>query len=158
MHDSLQALVHDQVKCRLDGAKVASAESLVQTRQALMAKHLPHTVETVLVSAVTGGRLGLVQLQPCLDKPDRIGGSCCGYSGRDGRLCMDECRVFPVPQDMGADALAVAINIKFDGGRRDHTGKTRTQTSEECSPAFGAIDVAHYSGGLVACAESMVGC
>lgn len=81
MHDGLQALVHDQVKCCLDGAQIARAEPPVQTFQAFMAKHLSHTVETVLVPAVSGGCLCLVKLQSRLDEPDRIGGGRRGYAG-----------------------------------------------------------------------------
>lgn len=58
---------------------------------------------------------------------------------------------------MGADALAVAVDIEFDSGRWDHASETGSQPSEESSPAFGAIDIAYYSGGLVACVESTVG-
>lgn len=57
---------------------------------------------------------------------------------------------------MSADALAVAIDIEFDGSGRNDAGKTRAKTSEKGSPAFSTIDVADYSSGLVACAESTV--
>lgn len=145
------------MQCCLDGTKVTRAETLVQPAQPFLAEHLSHAVETVLVSATPRSRLRLVQLQSCLDQPDRIGSCRRGYSGRNGRLCMDECRVFAVSQHMRADALAVAVDVEFDRGRWDHASETGSQTSKEGPPAFGAIDVAYYSDGLVACAEGTIG-
>lgn len=52
---------------------------------------------------------------------------------------------------MGAEPLAVSVDVELDGGRRDHASKTGTETAEEGSPSFGLVDVANDSGSPVAC-------
>lgn len=62
MHNTLQPLIKDQVKCGLGGAKVTCTQSPVETPQALISKHLLNAVQTVAVAASSGSGLGTVKL------------------------------------------------------------------------------------------------
>lgn len=117
---AFQPLVQDQVERCLDGAEVACAQALVQTAQAFLSQDLLHAVETVAVAAGSGGCLGPVELESGFDEPDRVGG--CGGcdAGGDGCLCMNESRVLTVAEHLGADALAVSIDVELDGCGWDH--------------------------------------
>lgn len=52
---------------------------------------------------------------------------------------------------MGADALAVSVDVEFNCGGRDHASETGSQAAEEGSPAFGSVDVTDYAGCVVGC-------
>jgi hypothetical protein len=52
---------------------------------------------------------------------------------------------------VSADALAVSVDVEFDCGGRDHTGKTGSQAAEEGSPSLSSVDVTDYPGCLVFC-------
>lgn len=52
---------------------------------------------------------------------------------------------------MSSDAFTISVDIEFDCGGGNNTSETGTETSEECSPSFSAIDIADYSCGFMTC-------
>lgn len=91
LQDTLQPLIQDQVQGRLSRTEVTRAETLVQTAKTFLTKDLADAVETILVPAVSGTCLSLVELQTSLHEPDGI---CCGGGGNaggDSGLRVDEC-------------------------------------------------------------------
>lgn len=57
---------------------------------------------------------------------------------------MDEGRVLAIAQHLGANALAVPVDVKLDGGGWNNASQTWAKTTEKGSPALSFIDVANY--------------
>ena len=161
-HIHLHLFVQNPLDRAFRDAQIAGAEAPVQTGDALLAEHLSHAVEAVLVSPVEPSRprnsfrLGFIQLQPRLDEPDGVRGRAGDNAGRGRGAEMHPCRLAPVVEVLAYQPLTVAVCVEVDGPRRHDAGQVGTEPLEQGAPSLDAVDreedlkgFAHVEGHVV---------
>lgn len=154
---SLDLLVEHPVHGALDNTEVARAHALVEAADALVADDLPDAVDTILIlpmrrgrrrGALSGGGGGsssrscdvLVELQACLDHPDRVCGRARGHTrGNTGRE-VHPGSLFASVEVLGDEMLAVAVDVEAYAARRHDANEVGAETLEEGAGALEDVD------------------
>ena len=139
----LELLVEHPLHRALDHTQVARAHALVQTLEPFVSENLLDAVHAVAVlprrRASATRRHVLIQLQPCLDHPDRIRSRRCRNArGRSRREVHPRRLLAPVPV-LRHESLAVAVHVEIDAAGRHNADQVGTETFEQGAPTLGAV-------------------
>lgn len=123
----LDGLVDDEVDHRLRDAEVGGGDALVEAAESRSPVHPPHHLR---------GRHGapvrvVVQLQPRLHEPDRVGGGARHEAGAGGGADVDGGRVGRQDGGVVEELLGLRVGAEVDGARRRHAHQVGAQALEQ---------------------------
>lgn len=139
----LQSFIQNQMQRRLDRPEVTRAQSTIQPPNALMSQHLSHTIDAVPVPPfwrLAAGGLRPVELQSCLDEPDRVRGRRRCYPRENSGLRVYQCGILPAVQPARPQSFAIPVHVEFNRCRRYYPRQTGSQPAEKRRPAFYPVD------------------
>ncbi len=99
----------------------------------------------------------LIELQPCLDDPDRVRGGASHDARRRRGAEVHPGGFLPVIEVLTYEPFSVAVGVEVYGTRGHHADEIGAEAFEESAPAFDAVDGEEDLEGLAEVQEGAPG-